>query len=100
AVVLADGAIRHDGKTVGTALLTIDGEPLVHRAVRRVLRVGVSPVIVVTGAEAPRIRDALDDLDCRCVPKSSVRSARATAHGLHVALPLLGRDCDDTLVMR
>jgi len=99
AVVLADGATRRDGKTVGTALLTIDGEPLVHRAVRRVLRVGASPVIVVVGTEGTRVRSAVADLECKCVTHPTARSARSTSHALHVALPLLARDCEATLVM-
>jgi molybdenum cofactor cytidylyltransferase len=93
AVVLADGVSRRNGKSASKALHEIDGEPLVHRAVRRALRVGASPVILVVGHEAALVRAAVTDLDCRCVAIS--RSARA----LHSALPLLGRDCDAALVM-
>lgn len=95
AVVLADGVSRRNSKTASKALVAIDSEPLVHRAVRRALRAGASPVIVVVGHDVPQVRAALSDLDCTCVAIPPVRSAQA----LHAALPLLGRGCDAVIVM-
>ncbi|HUL04244.1 MAG TPA: NTP transferase domain-containing protein [Gemmatimonadales bacterium] len=95
AVVLADGVARRSGRSASKALLAIEGEPIIRRAVRRALRAGASPVIVVVGHEAPQVRAAVADLECKCVVIPPVRSARA----LHAALPLLGRDCDAMLVM-
>jgi molybdenum cofactor cytidylyltransferase len=98
AVVLADGVTRRNGRSASQALLAIDGEPLVHRAVRRALRAGASPVIVVVGHAAAEVRAAVADLDCECVAVPA-RSAKPAGSALHAALPLLGRDCDAAIIM-
>ncbi len=43
-------------------LLELDGEPVIRRAVGRAIDAGLSPVIVVLGFEADRVREALSGL--------------------------------------
>jgi molybdenum cofactor cytidylyltransferase len=47
--------------------LEMDGETIVHRAVRRAIEAGLDPVIVVVGHEADRTREAIDTLRCQPV---------------------------------
>ena len=61
-IVLAAGASTRMGRA-NKLLLEIDGETLVHRAVRRALDAGLDPVVVVTGHEQERVRAAVADLD-------------------------------------
>ena len=60
AVVLAAGASSRLGTP--KQLLVHEGEPLVRRAAHAALTAGADPVLVVLGAEAPRVRAALDGL--------------------------------------
>lgn len=78
-------------------LLTFEGESLVHRVVRRALRVGLSPVIVVVAGEPDRMRAALADLECECLV--GAESTRSTGAPLHTALRRLDRRCDAAVVM-
>jgi molybdenum cofactor cytidylyltransferase len=48
-------------------LLEIDGETVVHRAVRRAAEAGLDQVFVVLGHEADQIREALGSLKCQTV---------------------------------
>ena len=50
AVILAAGASSRMG--TNKLVLPVEGEPMVHRTVRRVLDAGYSPIVVVTGHEA------------------------------------------------
>lgn len=45
-------------------LLTVDGVPMVRRAVQQAVDAGLSPVVVVVGHEEPLVRSALEGLDC------------------------------------
>ena len=78
-------------------LLPVDGEAMVHRAVRRLLGAGLSPVVVVLGHEAGLVRAALDGQDVQCVV--SPDPTGPTSASLHVALNALGDDIDATVVM-
>ena len=60
AVVLAAGGSARLGRP--KQLVTIDGEPLVHRAARAALDAGCRPVAVVLGAESDRVGAAVADL--------------------------------------
>lgn len=60
AVLLAAGASRRFGSPKQLALL--DGQPLVERAARCALAAGVQQLIVVTGAAAPAVEQALAPL--------------------------------------
>jgi molybdenum cofactor cytidylyltransferase len=59
-VILAAGAGRRFGGVKQLALY--DGEPLVRRACRTAIGAGLAPVIVVLGAHADIVRDAIRDL--------------------------------------
>jgi len=60
AVIVAAGTSARLGQP--KQLLTIDGQPLIVRAVEAALRAGASPVIVVLGAYEDRIRGVLEGL--------------------------------------
>lgn len=60
AIVLAAGASSRLGEP--KQLLQINGESLVRRTVRLVIEAGCSPVIVVLGAYAEKIKPELNDL--------------------------------------
>ena len=87
-IVLSDGALRRADKGLSNMLLPLDGESLLHRAVRRALRVGLSPVIVVAGDEEEGFRTAVADLDCECV----------VGH-IQAALRRLDRHCDAAVLL-
>ena len=66
AVVLAAGQSRRMGAK-NKLLMERDGIALVRRVVETALQAGVHDVVVVTGFEADRVRDALAGLDVRFV---------------------------------
>ncbi len=59
-VVLAAGNSTRMGRN--KLLLELNGEPVIRRAVGRAIDAGLSPVIVVLGFEADRVREALSGL--------------------------------------
>jgi molybdenum cofactor cytidylyltransferase len=65
AIVLAAGSSRRMG--TNKLLLTLEGEPLVRRSVRRCLAADFDRVVAVLGHEAARVRTALDGLSCEIV---------------------------------
>jgi molybdenum cofactor cytidylyltransferase len=69
----------------------------VRRTVRRVLAAGCSPVVVVTGHEGARVRDALAGLDVQFT--ESPDPTGPTSASLHAGLRALGADVDAALVM-
>ncbi len=85
-IVLAAGASRRMGRN--KMLLELEGEPLVRRAARRALAAGLSPVVVVLGHEADRVRAALADLGVLIALNPDF--AGPTSGSLHTALDLLG----------
>lgn len=64
-VMLAAGAARRMGRP--KQLLVIDGRPLVRRAAEQALAAPIAELIVVTGAAASAVEDALAGLAVRCV---------------------------------
>ena len=64
-IVLAAGGSSRLGRP--KQLLQWQGEPLVRRAARTALEGGLSPVVVVVGAEAARVSAALEGLDVTVV---------------------------------
>ena len=64
AIVLAAGASRRMGPDVNKLLLPLGGEPMVRRVVRRAVEAGLTPVVIVVGHDAARVRAALDGLPC------------------------------------
>ncbi len=95
AVVLAAGASTRMGRN--KLLLPVEGEPMVHRTVRRVRDAGCDPLVVVTGHEAERVREALVAFDVRFA--ASPDPTGPTSASLHAGLRALPEDVDAALVM-
>jgi CTP:molybdopterin cytidylyltransferase MocA len=64
-IVLAAGRSRRLGQS--KQLLTVDGETLVHRALRMALQTGPADCLVVCGPDPGPVAAAVADLACRCV---------------------------------
>ena len=94
-IVLAAGASRRMGRN--KMLLELEGESLVRRAARRALAAGLSPVVVVLGHEADRVRAALADLGLLIALNPDF--AGPTSGSLHAALDLLGEDVGAAVVL-
>lgn len=95
AVVLAAGASRRMG--TNKLLLPVEGEPMVRRTVCRVIDAGCAPIVVVTGHDAERVREALAGLDV--IFATSPDPTGPTSASLHAGLRALPADVDATLVM-
>lgn len=95
AIVLAAGASRRMGRN--KMLLTLDGEPLVRRAVRRAQAAGLAPVIVVIGKDAEQVRVALDGVECTCVENPDFTGPMTSS--LHVGLRLVSDDVTAVVVI-
>jgi molybdenum cofactor cytidylyltransferase len=98
AIVLAAGGSRRLGHP--KQLLVRDGETLVHRTVRLAVATGARRVVVVAGADYPRIAAALADLHVEVVPNphweaglaSSVQVAARALQGHTGHVLILGCD--------
>lgn len=90
-VVLAAGGSRRMGRP--KQLLHLDGQPLVRRAVRVALDAGLGRVFVVIGAEAGRIRPALEDLDVTIVVNPDWQDGIASS--LRAGVAEIGRVAPD-----
>ena len=77
-VVLAAGSSTRFGRN--KLLLTLDGESLVRRACRAAIEAGLSPVVVVLGHDADRVREELSGLSSSAVVNP------AHARGLNTSL--------------
>src|SRR3989475_7256308 len=71
-------------------LLELGGEPLVRRAARRALEAGLSPVVMVLGHEAERLRVELAGLPCDCAINPDYTGP--TSGSLHLGLERLPAD--------
>lgn len=89
AVVLAAGGAQRFGSP--KQLLEIDGQPLVRRVVRVALAAGLHPVIVVCGAHANNVRQALAGLQVVFVDNPEWVSGQSTS--LRAGLNGLPADC-------
>lgn len=94
-IVLAAGASSRMGRN--KMLLSVDGTPMVRRAVQCAIDAGISPVIVVLGHDAEAARAALAGLDCIFVTNSDFTGPTSTS--LHAGLQALDDDIDATVVM-
>ncbi|HEV2751330.1 MAG TPA: nucleotidyltransferase family protein [Gemmatimonadales bacterium] len=94
-VILAAGASRRMGRN--KMLLELAGESLVRRVVRRALAAGLSPVVVVIGHEADRMRAELKDLALEFAVNPDFTGP--TSGSLHQGLNALGPDVDAAVVM-
>lgn len=89
AVILAAGASRRLGQP--KQLIEIQGEGLLHRTARLALQ-SFDPVLVVLGAEAERMKQALEDLPVQCVHNLDWEEGMASSLRVAVsALPLEAR---------
>lgn len=94
-VILAAGAARRMGRN--KMLLVLEGETLVRRAARRALAAGLSPVVVVLGHEAERVRAKLADVACDAVVNPDFTGP--TSGSLHKGLQRLGAEVGAAVVM-
>ena len=101
AVVLAAGASRRLGEP--KQLLVIGGETLLERAVRTARQAGCSPVVVVLGAEAERIRERCDLGGAQVIenpewPDGMASSVRAGVEAARHADGIVLMTCDQPAV--
>src|SRR5436190_23515407 len=94
-VILAAGASRRMGRN--KMLLELEGESLVRRAAQRALAAGLSPVVVVIGHEADRLRAELNGLPLELAVNPDYTGP--TSGSLHRGLNLLGADVEAVVVM-
>lgn len=78
-------------------LLELDGESLIRRAAKRALAAGLSPLVVVVGHEADRLRAELKDLPLVFAVNPAYTGP--TSGSLHQGLNALGSDVDAVVVM-
>jgi molybdenum cofactor cytidylyltransferase len=95
AVLLAAGASSRMGRN--KMLEELDGEPLVRRAATRALAARLSPVVVVLGREAERVRHAVADLPCHFAVNPHF--AGPTSTSLHLGLRRLPPEVDAVVVL-
>jgi molybdenum cofactor cytidylyltransferase len=96
-VILAAGASRRMGPGRNKMLLQLEGESLIRRAARRALGAGLSPVVVVIGHEADRLRAELKDLPVELAVNPDYTGP--TSGSLHRGLNALGVDVAAAVVM-
>ncbi|MGH7548408.1 MAG: nucleotidyltransferase family protein [Gemmatimonadales bacterium] len=96
-MILAAGASRRMGAGTNKMLLKLEGESLVRRAVRRALAAGLSPVVVVLGHEAGRLRAELAGLPCDFAINPDFTGP--TSGSLHKGLEQLPADVGAAVVM-
>jgi molybdenum cofactor cytidylyltransferase len=94
-VILAAGASRRMGRN--KMLLELEGETLVRRAARRALAAGLSPVVMVLGHEAERLRAALAGLACDFAVNPDYTGP--TSGSLHKGLERLPADVGAAVVL-
>ena len=93
-ILLAAGTSSRMG--TNKMLLSIDGELLVHRAARRALEAGLSPLLVVLGHEADEPKRALGDLPCRVVINEQYETGVASS--LRAGVAALPPECGAAVV--
>lgn len=94
-IVLAAGASKRLGQA--KQLLILDGETLVHRAVRISLETMPADCLVICDGNPDQIRQAVADLDCRCLPCAD--SALGMSASLRLGLDALGGSCAGALIV-
>lgn len=95
ALVLAAGGSTRLGQP--KQLLTRDGEPLVHRAVRLAIETGAARTVVVVGAHADAVTGALRGLPCDTVANARWPDGLATS--LQCAASVLAASMRPVLVL-
>ncbi|MFB6270826.1 MAG: NTP transferase domain-containing protein [Halobacterium sp.] len=77
-VLLAAGTSSRYGDA-NKLLADVDGTPMVRRSAATLLDAGLSPVVVVVGYEADRVRDALEGLDVAFAENPDYESGQASS---------------------
>lgn len=95
AIVLAGGQSRRMGDR-NKLLIEVDGEAMVARAVETVAAAGYSPVIVVTGHEAEKVRALLSERDVTFAHNS--RFAEGISTSLRTGIDALPDTVDGALI--
>jgi molybdenum cofactor cytidylyltransferase len=94
-VVLAAGSSARLG--TNKLLIELGGETIVRRTARRALEAGLSPVVVVLGFEADRVREALEELEV--VPVVNLDYAGGMQGSLQVGIGQVPEDCEAAVVI-
>lgn len=94
-IVLAAGASTRLGQT--KQLLTLNGETLVHHAVRLGLETAPVDCVVVCGADAGRVAASVADQPCRMVHCETHRSGMSAS--LRAGLDALHHECPAALIL-
>jgi molybdenum cofactor cytidylyltransferase len=76
-IILAAGESARYGQP--KQLLDWKGEPFVRVTAKRALEAGLSPVVVITGANAERVETAIQDLNVRVVRNSEWKNGQASS---------------------
>ncbi len=97
AVVLAAGSSTRMGEN--KLLLSLDGEPVVRRAVRAAAAAALDPIIVVLGHEPERVRAALAGLPCRTVINPDHARGKGTSLQLGIAEAASATEAGAAVVM-
>lgn len=90
AVILAAGESRRLGKP--KQLLLWHGDPFVRRVAQTALQAGLSPVVVVSGAHAEGVENALEGLPVQIVRNEAWRSGQGSSIRLGVEALRRGQD--------
>lgn len=77
-LVLAAGTSSRFGEA-NKLLTSVDGEPIVRRAVETLLDAGIEPIVVVVGHEAKTVREAVSGLPVRTVYNEAYASGQASS---------------------
>lgn len=96
-VVFAAGASRRMGQGRNKMLFEIGGEPLARRAATRAIQAGLSPVVVVVGHEAAKVRGSLKGLPVTFAENPNF--AGPMSGSMHAALRALPDEAAGALVM-
>lgn len=94
-IILAAGASSRMG--TNKMFLVLNGESLIRGAVLRAQMAGLSPIIVVVGHEADRVRAALADLRCEFAVNADYTGPTSTS--LHAGLRALSPQTERVVVM-
>lgn len=99
-IVLAAGEGRRfaqSGRDTPKQLLIWDGMPLVRHVTLCALQAGLSPVVLVTGANAPDVQVAISDLPVKIVHNPSWESGQSSS--LQAGLNILPYDVGSTVFL-
>lgn len=96
-VLLAAGPSRRFGVELPKQLWPIEGEPLVRRVARRVLRSRLAEVIVVVGHQADQVSAALLGLQVKIVENAGFSAGQASS--VRAGLESVGSAASGTLFM-